>query len=76
MSLYTTLNRLFSKVATSLDGIKTGYDGTQYTTAGEAVRQQINDLHVAIEQESIDIHTSDSTLVINTNVTDANEVSY
>jgi hypothetical protein len=35
-------------IAASVDAIKTGYDGTVYTTPGEAVRTQINDLHVLI----------------------------
>ena len=69
MSLYTTLNRLFSKVSTSLNGIKTGWDGTQYETVGEAVRQQISDLHNLIENGSgggsvpSDVRTALSTLL-------------
>lgn len=38
-------------IQTSLNGIKTGYDGTVYSTPGEAVREQINDLHVLIGDE-------------------------
>lgn len=36
-------------IQTSLNGIKTGWDGTVYSTPGEAVRQQISALHALID---------------------------
>ena len=48
MSLYTALTETLSYVASKLNGIKTGYNGTVYNSPGEAVREQINDLHVLI----------------------------
>lgn len=38
-------------IETAVNAIKTGYDGTVYQTAAEAVRTQINDLHVLIGDE-------------------------
>lgn len=38
-------------ISAAVDAIKTGYDGTSYQTAAEAVRTQINDLHVLIGDE-------------------------
>lgn len=38
-------------IAAAVDALKTGYDGTTYQTAAEAVRTQINDLHVLIGDE-------------------------
>lgn len=38
-------------IQTALNGIKTGYDGTVYSTPGEALRTQINNLHVLIGDE-------------------------
>lgn len=38
-------------IAAAVDALKTGYDGTSYQTAAEAVRTQINDLHVLIGDE-------------------------
>lgn len=38
-------------IQSALNGVKTGYDGTVYSTPGEAVRTQINDLHVLIGDE-------------------------
>ena len=101
-------------IASAVDAIKTGYDGTVYQTAAEAVRTQINDLHVLIgdepgtaidssaigygedsnvedaldelnerleelEQggiETTEIYVDGTTLIINTNLVNGNEVSY
>ena len=38
-------------ISAAVDAIKTGYDGTVYETAAEAIRTQINDLHVLIGDE-------------------------
>ena len=48
MSLYTALTQVLAPFAARLNGLLTGYDGTVYDTPGEAVRTQINDLHVMI----------------------------
>ena len=42
------VRELLAPISAALNGIKTGYDGTVYDTPGEAVRTQINDLHVLI----------------------------
>jgi hypothetical protein len=42
------VRELIAPISAALNGIKTGYDGTVYDTPGEAVRTQINDLHVLI----------------------------
>ena len=42
------VTELLAPISAALNGIKTGYDGTVYSTPGEAVREQINDLHVLI----------------------------
>lgn len=42
------VRELLAPISAALNGIKTGYDGTVYDTPGEAVREQINDLHVLI----------------------------
>ena len=48
MSLYSALMQVLAPFAAKIKGIQTGYDGTEYTSPGEAVREQINDLHVLI----------------------------
>ena len=48
MSLYTALTQVLAPFAAKIKGIQTGYDGTEYDSPGEAVREQINDLHVLI----------------------------
>ena len=48
MSLYSSLTQVLAPFAAKIKGIQTGYDGTEYTSPGEAVREQINDLHVLI----------------------------
>lgn len=48
MSLYSALTQVLAPFAAKIKGIQTGYDGTEYTSPGEAVREQINDLHVLI----------------------------
>ena len=48
MSLYSSLTQVLAPFAARLNGLLTGYDGTVYSTPGEAVRTQINDLHVLI----------------------------
>ena len=45
------VRELLAPISAALNGIKTGYDGTVYSTPGEAVREQINDLHVLIGDE-------------------------
>jgi hypothetical protein len=45
------VRELLAPISAALNGIKTGYDGTVYDTPGEAVREQINDLHVLIGDE-------------------------
>lgn len=47
-------------ISAAVDAIKTGYDGTTYQTAAEAVRTQINDLHVLIGDEPGTAIDSDS----------------
>lgn len=51
MSLYSDLAQVLSAFAAKINGLLTGYDGTIYSTPGEAVREQINDLHVLIGDE-------------------------
>lgn len=51
MSLYTALTQVLAPYAARLNSLLTGYDGTVYSTPGEAVRTQINDLHVLIGDE-------------------------
>lgn len=51
MSLYSSLRQVLAPFAAKIKGIQTGYDGTVYNTPGEAVRQQISDLHVLIGDE-------------------------
>ena len=48
MSLYSALTQVLAPFAAKIKGIQTGYDGTEYNSPGEAVRGQINDLHVLI----------------------------
>lgn len=48
MSLYSALTQVLAPFAAKIKGIQTGYDGTEYDSPGEAVREQINDLHVLI----------------------------
>lgn len=48
MSLYTALTQVLAPYAAKLNSLLTGWDGTTYTSPGEAVRTQINDLHVLI----------------------------
>jgi len=48
MSLYSSLTQVLAPFAAKINGLLTGWDGTTYTTPGEAVRQQISDLHVLI----------------------------
>ena len=48
MSLYSSLTQVLAPFAAKINGLLTGYDGTVYSTPGEAVRTQINDLHVLI----------------------------
>jgi hypothetical protein len=48
MSLYTALTQVLAPYAAKLNGLLTGWDGTKYTTPGEAVRRQFTDLHVMI----------------------------
>ena len=48
MSLYTALTQVLAPYAAKINGLLTGWDGTVYSTPGEAVREQINDLHVLI----------------------------
>lgn len=43
------VREITSPISAAVDSIKTGYDGTVYNTPGEAVRTQINDLHVLID---------------------------
>lgn len=51
MSLYESLTRVLAPFAEKIKGIQTGYDGTTYSSPGEAVRTQISDLHVLIGDE-------------------------
>lgn len=51
MSLYSSLSQVLAPFAAKINGLLTGYDGTTYETPGEAVRTQINDLHVLIGHE-------------------------
>lgn len=51
MSLYSSLQQVLAPFAAKINGLLTGYDGTEYDTPGEAVREQINDLHVLIGHE-------------------------
>lgn len=48
MSLYSSLTQVLAPFAAKINGLLTGWDGTRYQTPGEAVRQQITDLHVLI----------------------------
>ena len=48
MSLYSSLTQVLAPFAAKINGLLTGWDGTRYSTPGEAVRQQISDLHVLI----------------------------
>lgn len=48
MSLYSSLTQVLAPFAAKINGLLTGWDGTKYSTPGEAVRQQIADLHVLI----------------------------
>ena len=48
MSLYSSLTQVLAPFAAKINGLLTGWDGTRYNTPGEAVRQQISDLHVLI----------------------------
>jgi hypothetical protein len=48
MSLYSSLTQVLAPFAAKINGLLTGWDGTKYSTPGEAVRTQINDLHVLI----------------------------
>jgi lysophospholipase L1-like esterase len=48
MSLYSSLTQVLAPFAAKINGLLTGWDGTRYQTPGEAVRQQIADLHVLI----------------------------
>ena len=48
MSLYSSLTQVLAPFAAKINGLLTGWDGTRYNTPGEAVRQQIADLHVLI----------------------------
>lgn len=51
MSLYSSLTQVLAPYAAKLNGLLTGWDGTTYSSPGEAVRQQIADLHVLIGDE-------------------------
>lgn len=51
MSLYTALTQVLAPYAAKINGLLTGWNGTVYSTPGEAVRQQIADLHVLIGDE-------------------------
>ena len=51
MSLYSSLTQVLAPFAAKINGLLTGWDGTKYSTPGEAVRQQIADLHVLIGDE-------------------------
>lgn len=51
MSLYSSLSQVLAPYAAKLNGLLTGWNGTTYSTPGEAVRQQISDLHVLIGDE-------------------------
>jgi hypothetical protein len=51
MSLYSSLTQVLAPFAAKINGLLTGWDGTKYNTPGEAVRQQIADLHVLIGDE-------------------------
>jgi len=51
MSLYSSLTQVLAPFAAKINGLLTGWDGTTYSNPGEAVRQQIADLHVLIGDE-------------------------
>lgn len=51
MSLYSSLRQVLAPYAAKLNGLLTGWDGTEYNTPGEAVRSQISALHVLIGDE-------------------------
>jgi hypothetical protein len=51
MSLYSSLTQVLAPFAAKINGLLTGWDGTRYSTPGEAVRQQISDLHILIGDE-------------------------
>ena len=60
--------------STEVTDIRVGEDGTTYTSAGEAVREQIGDLKSQINNTYM--YVSGDTLYVQTNITDGNEVSY
>lgn len=51
MSLYSSLRQVLAPYAAKLNGLLTGWDGTEYNSPGEAVRSQISALHVLIGDE-------------------------
>jgi hypothetical protein len=51
MSLYSSLTQVLAPFAAKINGLLTGWDGTKYSTPGEAVRDQIWKLHVLIGDE-------------------------
>jgi lysophospholipase L1-like esterase len=51
MSLYSSLTQVLAPFAAKINGLLTGWDGTKYSTPGEAVRDQIWKLHVLIGGE-------------------------
>ena len=50
MSLYSSLTQVLAPFAAKINGLLTGYDGTEYSTPGEAVRTQIAEIHAELDE--------------------------
>ena len=71
MSLYSSLTQVLAPFAAKINGLLTGWDGTKYSTPGEAVRRQIFDLHVLIGDEPGTAISASAISYENSNVSEA-----
>lgn len=48
--MYSDLAQVLAAYAAKINGLLTGYDGTEYTSPGDAVRTQIAEIHAELDE--------------------------